>query len=206
MDGDKSQRVQFSEMSGPYTDSQHCLSKCEYCMSHKQQSALNSWRGTGNSELEGRRKSGTDRPDGWEIDPRNVRVLDPRRLSCFSSRGRSHFLIFGSLPCTFILVFDLWHWKIHKSSCLFVMGLSKVLLQIACPECLWFWPLMDWCESTQYMPVAITIGLGINQMWVLNTSANLWANYLTSLSLTLSLGRVSNSLLRLKIKCSICHA
>lgn len=55
--------------------------------------------------------------------------------------------------------------------------------------------------KAQYMPMAVTIGLGINQMWVLNTS-QLWANYLTFLSLTLSLGKVSNSLLRLKIKCS----
>ena len=82
------------------------------------------------------------------------------------------------------------------------MCLSKVLLQIACPECLIL--AIYGLVKAQYMPVAITIGLGINQMWVLNASQP-WANYLTSLSLTLSLGRVSNSLLHLKIKCSICQ-
>lgn len=36
--------------------------------------------------------------------------------------------------------------------------------------------------KAQCVPVAITIGLGINQTWLLNT-VHPWANYLTSLSL-----------------------
>ena len=52
------------------------------------------WRGTGNAGIEGRRKSGTDRPDGWEIDSRMWGSWTLEDSSCFSFKWKKSFFNF----------------------------------------------------------------------------------------------------------------